>query len=178
MFPSVGNVRFFGHILADAVKIRISIESMDKICDFQTICLLFMAKTFWMEIWGRSSVHREVKDTEMVSQAETSPPPQQTLAVQLETPGLGSSCSVHQRNRDLHLWDLWVCGSLPTSTGVGREGCHSKMGLMASPHHYYRKLKISSVRLSSLLSNFVVPERCPHYGPLLEVLPCSSLLSP
>lgn len=47
MFQPVGNVRFFGHVLTDAVKkIRISIESMGKICDFQTIYLLFMAKTF------------------------------------------------------------------------------------------------------------------------------------
>lgn len=59
----------------------------------------------------------------------------------------------------------------------GGRGCHYKMGLMASPLHYYRKLKISSVRLSSLLSNFAVPEKCPHHGPLLEVLPCSSPLS-
>ena len=41
---------------------------------------------------------REVKDIEMVSQGETSSPPQQTLAVQLETLGLGSSCAIHQGN--------------------------------------------------------------------------------
>ena len=81
MFPPVGYVRFFGHVLADAVKtIRISIESMDKICDFQTICLLFMAKLFEWKSEAEVQSMREVKDTEMLSQAETSSPPQQTLA--------------------------------------------------------------------------------------------------
>lgn len=104
MFPPVGNVRFFGHVLEDAVKkIRISIESVDKICDFQTICLLFMAKLFEWKSEAEVQSMREVKDTETVSQAETSSPPQQTLAVQLETLGLGSSCSVHQGNRELPL---------------------------------------------------------------------------